>query len=265
MRFWVRSLPSLSGLRVWHYFNLWCRSQTRLGSGIAVALVQAGSCSSDQTSSLGTSTYCRCGSKKTKTHTHTHKISHAPHSQPFCYSVVTWVVIVCTVFGFHHFLVDLNYVFIFKNTKYQHGCQIQSCMYSVMSFLLCFFQPLPFSPFFLLCSYSSPVKSHFQQFPLYLSCVSFIQVSRHMYVVFYLLCYVKGGKLQIPFFTLHFSLKAYSGNHFTSVRGDRPHSFPSLQHGTVLSECTWALHPVSCLGAHRQFPIFCKSKQGCKK
>ena len=39
MRFWVQSLASLSGLRIWCYHELWCRSQTWLGSGISVAEV----------------------------------------------------------------------------------------------------------------------------------------------------------------------------------------------------------------------------------
>ena len=39
MRLWVRSLASLSGLRIWHCHELWYRSQIRLGSGIAVAVV----------------------------------------------------------------------------------------------------------------------------------------------------------------------------------------------------------------------------------
>ena len=30
---------SLSGLRIWHCRELWCRSQTWLGSGVAVAVV----------------------------------------------------------------------------------------------------------------------------------------------------------------------------------------------------------------------------------
>ena len=38
----VRSLASLSGLRIWCFGELWCRSQTRLGSRIAVA--SAGGC-----------------------------------------------------------------------------------------------------------------------------------------------------------------------------------------------------------------------------
>ena len=38
MRLQVRSLASLGGLRIWHC----CRSQTRLGSGVAVALAWAG-------------------------------------------------------------------------------------------------------------------------------------------------------------------------------------------------------------------------------
>ena len=64
MRLWVQSLALLSGLRIRRCRELW------LGSGVAVALVQAGGCSSDQTPSLGTSICC-CGrgprnGKKTK-------------------------------------------------------------------------------------------------------------------------------------------------------------------------------------------------------
>ena len=54
---WVKDL-------VWH--ELWCRSQTRLGSGVAVAVMQASSYSSSSTPRLGTSTWCRCGPKKQK-------------------------------------------------------------------------------------------------------------------------------------------------------------------------------------------------------
>ena len=39
MRLWVRSLALLSGLKIRHCRELWCRSQTLLGSGTAVALV----------------------------------------------------------------------------------------------------------------------------------------------------------------------------------------------------------------------------------
>ena len=60
----VRSLTSLSRLRIWCFRELWCRSQTWLASGIAVAVVQAGSCCSDSTSSLGTSICCRYAPKK---------------------------------------------------------------------------------------------------------------------------------------------------------------------------------------------------------
>ena len=38
MRFWIQSLALLSGLRIRHCQELWCGSQTRLGSVIAVAL-----------------------------------------------------------------------------------------------------------------------------------------------------------------------------------------------------------------------------------
>ena len=37
MRIWVRSLTSLSGLRIWHCCKLLCRLQTWLGSDFAVA------------------------------------------------------------------------------------------------------------------------------------------------------------------------------------------------------------------------------------
>ena len=47
MRLWIPSLASSSGLRIQCCRELWCRLQTQLGSGIAVALVQAGSYSSD--------------------------------------------------------------------------------------------------------------------------------------------------------------------------------------------------------------------------
>ena len=60
----VRSLASLSGLRIWCGCELWCRSQMQLGSDIAVAVMSARGNSSDQTPSLGTCICCRCGPKK---------------------------------------------------------------------------------------------------------------------------------------------------------------------------------------------------------
>ena len=56
----------LSGLRIWHCLELWCRSQTQLGSGVAVAVVESSSYSSNSTLSLGTFIYHRCGPKKKK-------------------------------------------------------------------------------------------------------------------------------------------------------------------------------------------------------
>ena len=44
--------------------ELWCRSQMQLRSCIVVAVVQAGSCSSDLTLSLGTSICHGCSPKK---------------------------------------------------------------------------------------------------------------------------------------------------------------------------------------------------------
>ena len=39
MRMQVRSLTSLSGLRIQHCHEPWCRSHTRLGSHVAVAVM----------------------------------------------------------------------------------------------------------------------------------------------------------------------------------------------------------------------------------
>ena len=54
----------ISGLKSWSGRELWCRLQTWLGSRVAVALVKAGTYSSDSTPSLGTSICHRCGPKK---------------------------------------------------------------------------------------------------------------------------------------------------------------------------------------------------------
>ena len=62
LRVWF--LASLSGLRILRCYELWCRLQTWLGSGIAVAM--ASNCSSGLTPSLGTSICLRLGFKKTK-------------------------------------------------------------------------------------------------------------------------------------------------------------------------------------------------------
>ena len=64
MRMQVRSLASLSGLRIWRCHELWCRLRVWLRSDVAVA--QAGSYSSDGTPSLGTSICLGYGPKKGK-------------------------------------------------------------------------------------------------------------------------------------------------------------------------------------------------------
>ena len=60
----VRSLASLRGLRIRRCRELGCRSQTRLGSSAAVAVVEASSCSSDSPPSLGASTGHGSGPRK---------------------------------------------------------------------------------------------------------------------------------------------------------------------------------------------------------
>ena len=54
MRMQIRSLGSLSGLRIQRFHELWYRLQTQLKACVAVAVAWAGSCSSDSTPSLGT-------------------------------------------------------------------------------------------------------------------------------------------------------------------------------------------------------------------
>ena len=66
MRIQVLSLALLSGLGIWCCRELWCGSQMWLGSGVAVAVVWAGSGRSNLTLSLGTSICCRCGPNKRK-------------------------------------------------------------------------------------------------------------------------------------------------------------------------------------------------------
>ena len=66
MRTQVGPLASLPGLRIRCCRELSCRLKRQLRSHVAVAVGQAGSCSSDSTPSLGTSISCGCGPKKTK-------------------------------------------------------------------------------------------------------------------------------------------------------------------------------------------------------
>ena len=64
MRMLVWTLAPGSGLRIQHCRVLQCTSQTCLGSGIAVAMAEAGSWSSHSTPSLGTSICCRYSPEK---------------------------------------------------------------------------------------------------------------------------------------------------------------------------------------------------------
>ena len=73
------SIPGLAQwLRLWCCHELWCRSQTRLRSGIAVAVVQASSYISTQTPSLETTICHRSGPKKTKQTNKTRKLYSVP-------------------------------------------------------------------------------------------------------------------------------------------------------------------------------------------
>ena len=66
MRTQVRSLPLISELRIQRGHEPWYRSKMELGFHVAVAVAQAGSCSSHSAPSLGTSMCQEYGPKKTK-------------------------------------------------------------------------------------------------------------------------------------------------------------------------------------------------------
>ena len=59
-------ITGLAQLSFWYCHKLQCGSQMWLGLGVAVAVVWAGNCSSDLTSSPGTSICCWCRPKKKK-------------------------------------------------------------------------------------------------------------------------------------------------------------------------------------------------------
>ena len=65
----VRYVASISGLWIRRCHELWGRSQTRLGSHIAVAVAQADSYSSNRTPGLGTSMCRGRGPKRQKDQT----------------------------------------------------------------------------------------------------------------------------------------------------------------------------------------------------
>ena len=69
MRMQVWTLASLSGLRIQQCHELWYRSQTQLGSCVAMAVVWASSYSSYSTHSLGTFICYRYSPKKIKKET----------------------------------------------------------------------------------------------------------------------------------------------------------------------------------------------------
>ena len=65
VRMHVPFQASLNGLRIWCCLRLWCRSQMWLGSGVAVAVVQASSRSSNSTPDSRTS-ICQVCVKRNK-------------------------------------------------------------------------------------------------------------------------------------------------------------------------------------------------------
>ena len=66
MRMWIQSLALLCGLRFHHCCKLQYGSHMQLGSTVAVVVIEARSCSSYSTPSLGTSICCSYGCKKKK-------------------------------------------------------------------------------------------------------------------------------------------------------------------------------------------------------
>ena len=66
MRMRVQSLASLSVLRIRCCRELWCTSQMWLGSGVAVAVVEVSSCSTNLNPNLETAICLKFSPKKTK-------------------------------------------------------------------------------------------------------------------------------------------------------------------------------------------------------
>ena len=89
MRLRVRSLASLNGLRVQCCHELWCRSQTQLGSHVAVAPAWADSQSSNSTPSLGTSICLGCSPRKDKNKTKKKKKKYNLRGLPFHTPTIT--------------------------------------------------------------------------------------------------------------------------------------------------------------------------------
>ena len=94
----VRSLASLSGLRIRHCCELWCRSQTKLRSYVAVAVAVVSSCSSNSTPTLRKSICCRYSPKKQNKHTHTNPKKQA----------AVWQYFRCTLYVCHSVDMALN-------------------------------------------------------------------------------------------------------------------------------------------------------------
>ena len=93
-RMQVWSLSWISGLRIWCCCELWYRLQMWTGSGIAVAVAQAGSYSSDLTLSLGTSICCGCGLKK-YIHTHIPSLNTMKPPSPLQLFPSLWILFQC--------------------------------------------------------------------------------------------------------------------------------------------------------------------------
>ena len=79
MRMQVPSLALLCGFMTQHCRKLRCTLQMKLGSGVAIAMAVAGSCSSDSTPSLGIATCRRYGCKKKKKKKMILDPSHTPY------------------------------------------------------------------------------------------------------------------------------------------------------------------------------------------
>ena len=92
VRLQVRSLALLSGLRIWHCHELWCRWQKWLGGGMAVAVAGCGQLLPAAVAlirpSLGTSICHRCSPKKQNRQTN--KQTKPPKTTTLTKGKVSW-------------------------------------------------------------------------------------------------------------------------------------------------------------------------------
>ena len=112
MRMQVRSLTLIRGLRIRRCGKLWCTSLMQLRFGVAAAVVQAGSCSSDSTPSLRTSICCGCSPKKWKEKKRKREKGNDYKSSNRTHNIMTVLLTICFMLYITSLRLIYNWKFI---------------------------------------------------------------------------------------------------------------------------------------------------------